>query len=620
MKISTRMGLAVFVPAIMATAVTVAVVVSLQNTERIQSNGDAVRQVRSGISDLNHLVFSYILYHEERPKQQFQAVHEELAQLIAGLLPPNPQQKSLVERIREDNEAMADLFLQLVATHQESNTAAPGDLQRTQDRLVALLLLKSDEADSDASLLRSLIDDGIRENEMRTAGLILLVIILATVALTVVLARTRRGITTSLSNLNGGVAAIGGGNLDYVIDDPRNDEIGEVSRAFNRMTASLKAVTASKADLEREIGERKHAEQALLASEQRWATTLASIGDAVIATDLTGRITFMNGVAESLTGWKAVEARLRPVTDVFNIVNEGTRQVVESPVTRVLEAGVVVGLANHTTLIRKDLTELPVDDSGAPIRDETGTVAGVVLVFRDVTERRKAEQLKDDFIGMVSHELKTPLTVITGALSVAMSDAIPSDDRHMLLKDATFGAETMADIIDNLLELSRWQANRLGLRVEPLSVTQLVSLMIARASRRSDKHRLEADVSPDLPSVIADRIRMERILDNLIENAIKYSPDGGVVRISARRQAADAVFTVSDQGIGITPADQSRLFQAFQRLETDEATAIKGVGLGLVVCRRLVEAHGGRIWVESEPGKGSTFSFTLPLGGAGQGL
>jgi PAS domain S-box-containing protein len=141
-----------------------------------------------------------------------------------------------------------------------------------------------------------------------------------------------------------------------------------------------------------DITERKKMEEALRKSKERWATTLASIGDAVISTDVEGRITFMNAVAETLTGWELAEASTKPVTDVFKIINEDTRREVENPAGRVLLEGKVVGLANHTVLIRKDGTEVAVDDSGAPIKDERGNVSGVVLVFRDITERKRAEE------------------------------------------------------------------------------------------------------------------------------------------------------------------------------------------------------------------------------------
>ena len=196
----------------------------------------------------------------------------------------------------------------------------------------------------------------------------------------------------SISKLQDGIGVIGSGNLDYVIDASKRDEIADISKSVNKMAINLKTVTASKVDLEKEIAERKIAEEALGKSEQRWATTLSSIGDAVIATDTTGKIVFMNGKAEELTGWALSEALTKPMKTIFNIINEQSRLEVESPIDRVLREGMVVGLANHTVLIRKDGAEVPIDDSGAPIRDKDGKTTGVVLVFRDIAERKKAEE------------------------------------------------------------------------------------------------------------------------------------------------------------------------------------------------------------------------------------
>ncbi len=172
----------------------------------------------------------------------------------------------------------------------------------------------------------------------------------------------------------------------------------------------------------------------------------------------------------------------------------------------------------------------------------------------------------------------------------------------------------MADIVDNLLELSRWQSNRLTLQPKPLDIGSVITEMVGRSTGKLMRHTLTVDMPAGLPEVLADRTRIERVLDNLIDNAIKYSPNGGEIKVSVRQQDSDLVVSVADPGIGIAAEDGRKLFQPVGRLDASvPGTAIKGVGLGLVVCRRLVEAHGGRIWVESEPGKGSTFKFTLPL-------
>lgn len=606
MKISTRLRLAVFVPSIMAIVILVALVFSSLEMRKTQEAGDAVRQIRSSITELNHFIFSYTLYHEERPRQQFLAEHENLIRLIDGTQLSKLDQQRLLERIRQDSDTMKGLFSRLVSAHEQNDKGV-------EERLVSLLLLTSYEADTDAALLRSLVDAGIRVNGTMTIGLICLVLVLATVPLTIILIRTRRGILSSLSNLSKGVAVIGTGNLDFKIAAKGNDEISDVTRAFNLMTTELKTVTTSKAELEREIEERKKAEEALRQSEQRWATTLASIGDAVIATDAEGMLTFMNAEAEHLTGWKLDEASSKPVSDIFNIINEQTRKPVESPVPRIIRDGIVVGLANHTVLVKKNGTEIPIDDSGAPIKDENGRISGVVLIFRDVTEHRKTDRIKDEFIGMVSHELRTPLTIVTGAVHTAMMEGLPPEELPMLLKEAALGAESLAGILENLLELSRHQSNRLLLNVETTDATQVITAVVEQLRSKSPIHRLLVDVSEKLTLVHVDKVRLERILNNLIDNAIKYSPKGGEVRITACEDDGSLVVSVSDQGIGIPSEAQSQLFQPFQRLEQTPQTGIRGLGLGLTVCRRLVEAHQGRIWLESQPGKGTTFYFSIPL-------
>ncbi len=236
----------------------------------------------------------------------------------------------------------------------------------------------------------------------------------------------------------------------------------------------------------------------------------------------------------------------------------------------------------------------------------------------DITERKRADQLKDEFIGMVSHEIKTPLTVIIGALSTANLENLPRDQVKGFLDDALIYSDILADIVDNLLELSRAQSDRLTLDKSPVNIGEIAARVIRMQARRAHGHNLINDVPADLPAVTIDRTRAERVMHNLVDNAIKYSPRGGDIRIFAELKNGGLLVGVSDQGIGISPEDQARLFQRFERLDLNTGKAIQGIGLGLNVCRILVEAHGGKIWVESEPGQGSTFYFTLPLEGTAE--
>ena len=226
--------------------------------------------------------------------------------------------------------------------------------------------------------------------------------------------------------LEQGTQRIAAGDLEYRLGLPVNDELGKLARSFDSMTERLQTVTVSKDRLQQEVEERQRAEIALKESEQRWATTLASIGDAVIATDVEGRIAFMNAVAEGLTGWTLADASMKPVTEVFNIINEQTRKSVENPVTKVLREGMIVGLANHTVLIRKDGKEVPIDDSGAPIRDADGNTTGVVLVFRDITDRKGAEEA----LRQQAEEFQHLLDMVPAAVWVAARSRVSHDHRQ----------------------------------------------------------------------------------------------------------------------------------------------------------------------------------------------
>lgn len=240
----------------------------------------------------------------------------------------------------------------------------------------------------------------------------------------------------------------------------------------------------------------------------------------------------------------------------------------------------------------------------------------LVFYIRDIAERKKLDQLKDEFIGMVSHELRSPLTVIMGSVNTALTEwpRLSREEIRQLLQDAAWETESLSHLLGNLLELSRAQADRLVLSREPVSLRSVFRNTVDKIRQQYSTHRIAVDLPRGFPLVYADALRLERILHNLLENAIKYSPDRGDIQVFAREEPDHLVIGVKDQGIGISILDQAKLFGPFQRLEDHRLSGVKGAGLGLLVCRRLVEAHGGRIWVESEPGRGSIFCFTLPLG------
>ena len=235
----------------------------------------------------------------------------------------------------------------------------------------------------------------------------------------------------------------------------------------------------------------------------------------------------------------------------------------------------------------------------------------MVSMAEDITERKKVEQLKDEFLSLVSHELRTPLTVIKGSLQVAMDERASPEDVSDLMRIAVENTDILNDLLENMLELTRHQAGRLQLDAEAIDIGRSVRRVVEKLRGYGAGQRFTLDIPEDLPLIEADSIRVDRILYNLIENAVKYSPEDSEIKIIAHKDSDYLVTSIIDQGVGIPESSMGRLFQLFERVNVNEH--VTGTGLGLVVCKRLVEAHGGWIKAESWPGRGSVFSFGLPL-------
>jgi PAS domain S-box-containing protein len=363
-------------------------------------------------------------------------------------------------------------------------------------------------------------------------------------------------------------------------------------------------------------------------SEQHLATTLRSIGDAVITTDEAGRITLMNPIAEALTGWRSYAALGKPLSEVFRIINEHTRDTVESPVDKVLREGKIVGLANHTLLIRRDGAETPIEDSAAPIAANDGNdIHGVVLVFRDATGAREAERAlleadrrKDEFLAVLAHELRNPLAPIRQAAVIAR--APNASDAQVRWSHEVIDRQVghMARLLDDLLDVSRITRGTLEIRKAHVELAAVIESAIEMADPliEARRHSLDIDLPAEPLILNADPLRIAQVVGNLLTNAAKYTRPGGKLRLEARADGDEVVIKVADNGVGLAKESLARLFEMFVQVGQPLDRTEGGLGIGLALAKGLVELHGGSITAESAGlNSGSVFTVRLPLVGSG---
>jgi PAS domain S-box-containing protein len=370
------------------------------------------------------------------------------------------------------------------------------------------------------------------------------------------------------------------------------------------------------------------AREALKTERELLATTLSSIGDGVIVTDAASRVTFINPEAQRLTGWTQSEAEGMQLPAVFRIVNEETRKEAENPVDKVMRTGVVTGLANHTLLIGKDGVERPIDDSAAPIRHSSGSLFGVVLVFRDFTSRRQAERAlrdsrqklhqevlrKDRFLAILSHELRNPLAPIRMAVTV-LNKIGPREPQLQQLR-AIIDRQTsqLTRLLDDLMDVSRISSSKITLRKTRFDIAVAVSNAVESIQPQIDsmQHELIIDIPPDPIYVDGDVTRLAQVFVNLLSNAARYTDKRGRIRLLVGREQAHAVVRVIDPGIGISPDQMSRIFEMFAQVD-ESLERQGGLGVGLALARTLVELHGGTVEAKSAGlGKGSEFIVRIP--------
>ncbi|HEY4838194.1 MAG TPA: ATP-binding protein [Candidatus Acidoferrales bacterium] len=408
---------------------------------------------------------------------------------------------------------------------------------------------------------------------------------------------------------------VAGGDFRPLTPDIHNDELAMLGRAMNETALRLAQTIRS-----------------LTEEHGRTAAILESMAEGVAVVGSDERVVYSNAAFAQILGSGTTAAGINvagsngvPGGDGIpgRSVGQGRRLVELVRQTELL--GVVKQALTSEERVESEVTVGTVRVrtfavTAAPVRasEEGGTAIGAVLVLHDISELRRLERVRQDFVANVSHEFKTPLTAIRGFAETLLGGALDDvDHRVRFVEIIQDHAERLTRLTDDLLKLSTIEAGKMELELLTVSPPELLKMCADTASFAAKKKQqtIKIECARDLPAVRGDSGRLRDVLQNLLDNAVQYTPAGGHIVASAARDGGEIVFTVADNGIGIPQAEQERIFERFYRVDEGRSREVGGTGLGLSIARHIAEAHGGRVWVESAIGQGSRFHFSVPIAG-----
>lgn len=415
-----------------------------------------------------------------------------------------------------------------------------------------------------------------------------------------------RGFSARIARLQTFSRRLAAGDFRPVPAGQINDELASLADSLNE--------TAKQLD---------HTIESLSGERHRSSAILRSMVEGVAVIDAREKIVFANRAFTNILNLDSSAIEGRPVIEVLR--NSDLLGLIRRAIRgeEGLATDIVMGIVQQRSF---SVTATPVRalDGNLSVRSAAAPASasapekptGAVLVLHDVTELRRLERVRQDFVANVSHEFKTPLTAIQGFAETLLAGAVddPENNRRFLgiIREH---ATRLARLTDDLLKLARIEAGKLELEFHPVGITELIErcaeTTLLKATRK--QIALEIEVLPGLPAMRGDPGLLREVLQNLLDNAVQYSGAGGRISVTAEVRGREAVISVSDTGMGIPLADQERIFERFYRVDAARSREAGGTGLGLSIARHIVEAHGGRIWVDSEVGAGSKFSFSIPL-------
>lgn len=406
-----------------------------------------------------------------------------------------------------------------------------------------------------------------------------------------------RYITTPISELKKGATEIARGNFSHQIKVKSEDEIGTLAKLFNYMTTEL-----------RRLNNMNIAN--IIAEKNKTQTIIKNIADGVIVTDPETHVIILNSVAEKWLGLKPGEA-------------------VEKPLGELIKESKLLQLIQEATSKRRNnlpSVEIPLKTKGhwkpmvlqaraARVQREDEDLIGVVTILRDITQQKEIDKLKTELVSMVAHELRSPLTSISGFSELLLDPELAQEQVDEYASIILNEANRLSELINKFLDISRIESGRIQPKKEPLDLTEVIQMVVGNNSYPAFQKGIEVEIhgASRLSKIYADSGMMEQVFLNLFSNAVKYSPDNTHIDFVLKNGTDEVIVEIHDQGYGIPEKDLPKIFDKFYRVVDNEATrGITGTGLGLNLVQQIVQMHNGRIEVESEVGKGSVFSVFLP--------
>jgi PAS domain S-box-containing protein len=607
------------------------VIVTNQQLAQIEKQQQISGNIESGSDKLNTLSSQYFLYQQTQQLTLWNSNSASILGNISNLSPANFEQKTLVNNISDDLARLNSSFINLVSfletTPRNVSVRVLLEFQNDWNLTVTAHQTFGLDASKLSDYLRSQAD------QLRQTNLVLVIALSGVFGAFFLISYliTYRRTLKSISELQKGIKIIGSGNLDYSIQTKKEDEIAELSKAFNQMATDLKIVTASKADLEKEIVGRKKAEEAIRESELRLRFHAENTPLAMVEWDSNFVVTRWAGEAEKMFGWNDSETIGNPIMDL-HMIYEPDIHIVEKTMNRLTSGETKVVSSNRN--ITKDGRMIYCTWYNSVLFDDNGKMVSVFSFVEDNTAKVKAEealkennrnlellveerskQLKDSerlaaigaTAGMVGHDIRNPLQAITSDVYLLKEElkVMPEREEKSSAEESLEGIEKNVDYINKIVADLQDFARPLNPRVEEVNLKLIIEDLLAK-NMLPENVKVTVRVEAAAEKIMVDSTFISRIMYNLVNNAGQAMPKGGKLTIHAYKEAKDVLITVKDTGVGIPEKVKDKLFAPMF------TTKSKGQGFGLAVIKRLTEALGGKVTFESQEDKGTTFTVRLP--------